>query len=185
MITIEYENLDMFNAAWRMALVDVVLGVQSGVSEGCRQGAIEALATRRWKDRTGRAAEMLRGYLDTRSDRGAEGWIELRVPYASFLADGTEPHEIWPKAAWGTPKSRLKPGQSIRGKGKNQEHVVGRGMFLRWKDASGDSVFARVVHHPGTSGDFFMDRGVATCEGTIFREVDRTCVNVQKRWLDG
>lgn len=57
--------------------------------------------------------------------------IDVNVDYAGFVNDGTRPHVIRPKNA-----------QVLR-------FVVG-----------GQVVFARVVHHPGTRAQPFMDRAV-------------------------
>jgi Bacteriophage HK97-gp10, putative tail-component len=109
-----------------------------------------------FQDRTGELRGTLRWNI--------VGWtgerfvISITAPkhYASFVELGTQPHEIWPKAAYGASKSSLRGGQSRRGRGSGpHEHVVGRGYALRWVDASGEH-FAKMVHHPGSRPIRFM-----------------------------
>jgi hypothetical protein len=185
MFTVAIENLDEFMASWRGAVGQLVLGTQAGLAAGLRAGIQEALAARRWRDRTGQTKDALQGYVDVRNANGAEGWLECKVPWASYLADGTEPHDIHPKAPFGTPTSRLRKGQTVRASGPGpHEHIVGRGTFLRWKDEANDEHFARVVHHPGTQPDDFWTRGQAACERTIKHEVEAAVPAIQRRWLD-
>jgi len=88
------------------------------------------------------------------------GWyiVEVRAPqqYASFVELGTKEHDIWPKAGHNL-KGPVREGQTRRATGKGpHEHIVGRGIALRWKDASGNQRFARMVHHPGSKPYAFM-----------------------------
>jgi hypothetical protein len=83
---------------------------------------------------------------------------EVRAPkdYASFVEKGTDPHDIWPKAAYGHTGPLLK-GQTVRGSGPGpHEHHVGRGYALRWKNDAGQIFFATMVHHPGGKAIPFM-----------------------------
>jgi len=185
MITIHVENLPEFTRDWNLAIGTIVMAVQTGVELGIQEGISEALSTRHWQDRTGEAHRNTRGYLDHRTQLGAEGWMECLVDYASFLEEGTEPHWIRPKAAWGTPAHQLKAGQTVRASGKGpHEHIVGRGQFLRWKDSGGEQHFAREVWHPGTKVDGFMARGVQKAERVVEREFERGVVTAQRRWFD-
>jgi hypothetical protein len=178
-------NLEEFMRGWTAIRLNLVQGIHDGVHLGCTEGAAEALATRRWKDRTGQTRAATTGFIAERTDRGASGWIQCLVNWASFLEEGTVPHLIWPKAAWGAPISSLKPHQTRRARGKGpHEHIVGRGRFLRWKDEAGDQHFARVVHHPGTAADGFIGRGVQKAERVILRELEIAAGRAQHRWLD-
>lgn len=85
--------------------------------------------------------------------RGGYYQVQIVSPmfYSSFVEKGTPPHDIWPKAAHNAPTSSLMPGQSRRARGKGpHEHIVGRGLALRWKNAAGQEFFAAMVHHRGS-----------------------------------
>jgi len=78
--------------------------------------------------------------------------VQINAPmrYASYVEKGTDPHEIWPKAAHGL-IGPVRKGQSRRATGRGpHEYIVGRGLALRWKDAGGGVHFARMVHHRGS-----------------------------------
>lgn len=90
--------------------------------------------------------------------RGPWYLVEVRAPmkYASFVEFGTEKHDIWPKAIHGL-KGPVREGQTRRATGKGpHEHIVGRGLALRWK-VGGQEIFARMVHHPGGRAIPFME----------------------------
>ena len=162
------ENLDEFLRDWQRAIGDgIVRGIQRGVAMGVREGVAEALATKHWKDRTGDTRAATSWALDGQDSLGASGWLECLVPHASYLEEGTEAHDIWPKAGHGTPPRQLKRGQSTRELTDIGTHRVA----LRWY-VGGEPVFARMVHHPGTEADPFMARGTAKCERVIHREVE-------------
>lgn len=85
--------------------------------------------------------------------------VEIRAPmhYASYVEKGTPPHDIWPKAAHGL-IGPVRKGQTRRAMGKGpHEYIVGRGIALRWKNASGQVFFARMVHHPGSKAYPFFE----------------------------
>lgn len=141
--------------------------VQDAVNEG-GQKAVAFARQGRFKDVTG----------DLRRDISAKplGWQgdayyvqvhafaqKLGKYYALFVEEDTKAHEIRPKAGFGD-MGPVRPGQSRRGSGRGpHEHVVGRGQFLRWKNADGEH-FARVVHHPGTAGKHFMREAAESTE---------------------
>lgn len=80
--------------------------------------------------------------------RGHWYLVEVRAPmkYASFVEFGTKDHPIWPKAAHGL-IGPVHQGQTRRATGKGpHEHIVGRGLALRWV-VGGQQVFARYVAH--------------------------------------
>ena len=64
------------------------------------------------------------------------------VPYAKYVIDGTAPHEIRAKAA----------------------------RALHWSSPSG-SHFAKVVHHPGTRPNDFVERTIVPLEPLIKQEL--------------
>jgi hypothetical protein len=141
---IVFENLDAFRREWHQVELALSDGVQKGVEYGVKEGIDEALSTRRWKDRTGVTVSKTRGYLEMRVPGGAVGIMECDVPHASFLDQGTAPHDIYPRYA----------------------------SALRWYDEGGNPVFAQHVHHPGTKGDGFFGRAYLKCERVIVREIE-------------
>jgi len=143
-VTFAWENLQEFGNAWARATDEVARGCQRGVRLGVDEGAREAIATRKWKDRTGEARRMTRGQVTQQTREGAEGVLESAVPYASYLDSGTVPHDIYPR----------------------------RALALRWYDAGGSPVFAKRVRHPGTRGDGYFGRAVQKAERVLIREIE-------------
>lgn len=110
-----------------------------------------------FKDRTGQ----LRANISSRyiGQRGYWYMVEVRAAmlYASYVEHGTEAHDIWPKAG-NREMGPLRQGQTRRATGKGpHEHIVGRGIALRWKDSAGGQHFARMIHHPGSKPHPFME----------------------------
>lgn len=81
---------------------------------------------------TGRLRASLRGRLTRTWTLRPQYVIDTNVEYASFVHDGTAPHQI-----------RQRPG----------------GPVLRFM-VGGRVVYARVVNHPGTAAKPFLDRAV-------------------------
>jgi hypothetical protein len=85
------------------------------------------------------------------------------TPYLGYILNGTEPHIIRPKGSHTrtVTKSRVSRG------GRQAIAVVHVKSRLRVKThalrfmAGGGVVFASVVHHPGTSPNDFINRGLA------------------------
>jgi hypothetical protein len=128
-------------------------GIQNGVKQAAYVGATVAKEGG-FKDRTGQLRLTIYGILEGWSGEWCWGLIHAPQKYASFVEFPTRPHDIWPMAAYNA--ASVLPGQSRRASGKGpHEHIVGRGQALRWVNGSGEH-FARMVHHPGTVGFFFM-----------------------------
>lgn len=130
----------------------LVTVIHKAVELAVEAGAQTAFASARFRDRTGRARGRIMGYLTRLTARGADGRVVCAVPYASFLNEGTRAHPIHARA----------------------------GGALRWEDGSGDTHYARVVQHPGTSADGFMARGRAMAEMVLKREVARGVAAVDR-----
>lgn len=82
--------------------------------------------------------------------------IEARTSYAMYVHEGTRPHEIRPR----------------------------RVSYLRF--VAGDAiVFAKVVHHPGTRGVFFMKRALQEEAGPAGFRVSATAPMLQVLDLTG
>lgn len=82
---------------------------------------------------TGKLASSIRARRET-SISGIDPHVNLiatsDVPYARFVLEGTRAHDIYPNQA----------------------------QALHWMNQMGDSVFSKVVHHPGTRANDFPDR---------------------------
>jgi len=134
--------------------------VQEAVTEA-GQYSVGIAKQGKFKDRTGQLRATI--YTKPLGWTGEAYWALVHAPaqhlgkyYALFVEEDTKAHEIWPKAGYKF-KGPLREGQTRRGHGAGpHEYVVGRGIALRWKDAGGEQHFARVVHHPGTTGTHFM-----------------------------
>jgi hypothetical protein len=103
----------------------------------------------RWKDVTYATRESISGEVVDFSD-GAEGKITAGEN-AVRLNDGTAPHDIRPKAGEGF-QGPMRQGQSRRDKAD-----IGTNRSALRFVVGGRVVFAKVVHHPGTSPDPFLD----------------------------
>ena len=165
MLTIDIDPSDI-ERAWAAAVREMSRGVVLGVQRGVMEGADAALATGRWKDRSGETRRKTRGIVDVVVQNGAVGRLESLVPWASFLDAGTSPHEIRPKEGHGF-VGPLRGGQSRRTVTDIGTHRAS----LRWESAGGIR-FARVVHHPGTKATGYMAEGMRKCERVIVREVE-------------
>ena len=152
-------------ADWRDAMRIVSAGIAKGVEAGCTEGAAEARERHRYRDRTGNLTRSISGRLLSTALGGALGEIVAAVPYASFVEEGTPPHDIWPKAGEKT-NGPLRRGQSRRTKEDIGTHRVA----LRW-ESGGEYHFAKMVHHPGTKPTGFMAAAYAKAEAVVIREI--------------
>lgn len=176
MYTCEIVNLDEFRREWHRAEEEIGAGTVRGVTLACREGAAEALRTRRWKDRTGETAKRTRGVVEFSTHGGATGFIECAVPHASYLSEGTEPHDIYPKATRGSSVASRKPGQTVR----KLSDIGTTRVSLRWYNSGGGAVFARSVRHPGTAPDPFFANAYLKAERVMLREVELGAERAQR-----
>jgi hypothetical protein len=156
---------------WRDAMRIVSDGLAKAVDEGCKAGAAEARERHRYKDRTGALTKSISGQLLNATLGAAMGEMVAAAPYASFVEEGTPPHDIWPKAGEKT-MGPLRRGQSRRDKTDIGTHRVA----LRW-ESGGEYHFARMVHHPGGKPHPFMGPAYQKCERTMYAVLD---VNIAK-----
>lgn len=137
-----------------------------------------------FKDKTGNLRKSIQ--VTAFSWAGNTFWSEYRtqVPYALFVEEDTVSHMIYPKAGYNAPGgASLFKGQTRRGRGGgDQEHVVGRGRALRWKDAGGAEHFARSVFHPGTYGFRFMHWSKARAENVLVQSLHGGFLNLRSVW---
>ncbi len=137
-----------------------------------------------FKDRTGELRRSIRPERVVAAARGARWKIVAARPYAMFVEGGTRAHEIWPKAA-NRLVGPLRPSQTRRATGPGpHEHIVGRGLALRWK-AGGTIHFARMVHHPGSKEHPFMGPAALKAERVLYREGDTMIIRLGKIWVTG
>jgi hypothetical protein len=167
-------DLGDIETAWAAACRELARGCVQAVIHGVADGATAALSTGRWRDRTGETRSKTRGIVETITTNGAAGELHSLVKWASYLEDGTRPHEIRPKAGSGE-MGPLLPGQSRRAKTDIGTHRVA----LRWFDDGGAIHFARVVHHPGTQPTGYMNEGFTTCARVMIDEVEAGVANAQ------
>lgn len=170
MLTVSLEGIEDLERDWSDAQRELSEGLRRGVRMGVDEGATEARTRHNFKSRTGEADRHTRGRMLGETHGAAVGEIMCDVLYASFLSDGTKPHEIRPKEGHGF-TGPLQRGQSRRKSNDIGTHRVS----LRWYDdpSSLSGVhFARVVRHPGTKPDPFMGLAFLKAERVVIREVD-------------
>lgn len=166
----DLEGIDELEHSFDVAALGLANGVWRAVEIGAVEGIAYAKGNHRYKDQTGKLTASLHATTSIRTHGGATVDLCADAKYASFVEDGTRPHEIWPKAARGS-YGPLRSGQS-RGRGKG-------GGMLAWQHPQGDWHFARMVHHPGTKPYGFMGDAYLKCEAVIIREIEvsfATCV---------
>lgn len=157
--------------------------IERAVRRACDDGVRKAKQGR-FKDRTGQ----LRATINTSAIgwKGSTFWMQIHAPmeYAHFVDVGTEEHDIFPKVSgYSGMTGPLRKGQSYRST-TSGEHVVGRGIALRWKDESGNEFFRRMVHHPGTKPyHFFADAIVVTRMRLATELMNGEFSNVRSVWI--
>lgn len=170
-----------FDEAIQRTKNSVQLHLQLAVRSAAEAGRDAAKQSPNFKDRTGRLRSEIVARLLTRTTRSVEWEILSGAPYSRYVEEGTAPHDIRPKAAYGL-KGPLRQGQTRRATGKGpHEHIVGRGRALRFQ-VGGRTVFASVVHHPGTAPHVFMGLGYYAAERRIFREFELMLSRIQQIW---
>ncbi len=151
---------------WPEALGALSDGITRGVTRGVEDAAAEARATHRFKSHTGALEQSIQGRLETATRGGAVGIIEATAKHASFVENGTAPHDIWPKAGEGS------VGPTRKGQSRRDKKDIGTTRAaLRWQGPDGTR-FAKVVHHPGSQGEPFLGPAVQKAERVIEVEVE-------------
>lgn len=107
------------------------------------EGQNQAIANRRYKDRSGDLTGKAYVSAPKVDDRGAETAMVWPVRYASIVDGGSRPHEIRPR----------------------------RATFLRF-DGPGGPIYARAVKHPGTKPYAFAGEAARIAERVLIREVE-------------
>jgi hypothetical protein len=150
------DNFDAFFRDVARAEREISDAVREGVRDAVQEGAQEARTTHQYKDRTGALTASIEGNVLVSTPGAALGEIRARKRYASFVEEGTPPHEIRPRS-----------GQALR------------------FNVGGRTVFARSVNHPGTKADGFMGRAYQKAERVIEARVDLGVARAKKILEDG
>lgn len=155
-------------------------GTARAVRIGLEAGAAHARSHHAHKRRTGllTSRQMLRGELRQATAEGAWGYLLNETPYARYVEEGTAPHIIRPRLAFGM-YGPLQVGQTRR---PHNDYGAGRGSFLRFY-VGGRAVFARSVKHPGTNPMPFMAPAAQVAEQRIVEETERVTLRlVSELW---
>ena len=106
------------------------------------------------------------------------GLIHSPKSYTSYVEFGTNPHPIFPKAAFNF-TGPMPKGQSRRASGAGpHEHIVGRGIALRWVGSDGVEHFAKYVMHPGSIGFHFMKYAETVAAREIEQLIQRSVITI-------
>jgi hypothetical protein len=182
MMTFSLDSTEFYRKA-ASSLAAIHQDMERGVQKAIAHGAAEA-KTGGWKDRTGNLRLSIVSRPIGWKAQTYWGQFNTGVAYAACVEYETKPHMIYPKASYGTPVAELWPNQSRRGRGKGQhEHTVGRGIALRWKDASGENIFARSVFHPGTMGFHFMRDASTSTRSYLINELHGNFPALRSLWI--
>lgn len=116
--------------------------VRAAVARACEVGESTAKVTA--PHRTYELRDSIDGQVLSSDASGATGELRATAEHASYVRDGTPPHEITPR----------------------------RGRFLRF-EVGGKTVFATKVNHPGTKPNDFWKRAAEKAEDVLEREAQR------------
>jgi hypothetical protein len=159
-------------------------GTARAVRVALDEGADYARKNHQHQRRTGQltSKENLYGEMKGANDDGAWGYLTNITPWVRVIEFGSKAHDIWPKAGHGM-IGPLRNSQTRRASGRGpHEHIVGRGLALRFR-VGGRIVFAKRVRHPGTQPLAFMYPAADYAGTVIARETENvTFVRVAKLW---
>lgn len=155
------DDISLISRHWMEIETEIRNGLPGCVSVATRYGWNHARSVHRWESRTGATVASIEMALT-----GNTGIIHAGEN-ATRLNDGTPAHDIWPKEGGGF-IGPLPQGQSRRGRGDVGTHR----RALRF-EVGGNTVFARMVHHPGTTADPFLDEAADETERVLDMEVDK------------
>lgn len=175
MFTCEIDGLADLERDWADAMGALADGVNRGVERGITDGIAQAKSSHAYKDHTGGLTGSLRAYMERSAARlaGGEaiGVMMADAKYASYVEEGTEAHDIRPKAGVDD-IGPTRPGQGRHAladakKGETQEH---KRKALRW-ESGGEVRFAHHVHHPGGRPYPYLGPAVQKAERVIEVEI--------------
>ncbi len=122
----------------RRAEKALVEEIHEAVEIGVDAAVAHAKATHPYKDRTGALTGSIVGDHGIRDENGATGYFEAAAAHASYVEEGTPPHEIEARNA----------------------------QALHWINEGGEH-FARKVQHPGTAPMPFLAPAALVAEDAI------------------
>lgn len=149
MFTVEIDLSDVRRAC-REGQAQRVLSSHRAVEVAAVEGVAQAKARRRYKDRTGNLTAKALGRAVQATATGGLAEMTWPVPYASFVDEGTRPHEI-----------RAKRGGALR-------FVLGERV-----------IFARSVRHPGTHAAAFTGDATEAAERALVRETEASWLDLE------
>ena len=156
--------------------------LQKATQLACEHGVEVAKRDGKFQNRTGLLRSSIMFDRFRRLTQGGAGEFTAACDYGAYVEYGTSAHQIWPKAPYRF-KGPLREGQTRRATGKGpHEHIVGRGIALRWKDAAGKESFARMVNHKGSKPYPFMSLGAAAAELELTRLAHTAIAIVGRLW---
>lgn len=174
-------DLSGFHQAVEETKKQIDLGQRKAVASAAIEGAQYARAIGPFKDRTGQLRSGIVARFLNSGGNSVLWEILSPMPYSQFVESGTRPHDIWPKASHRF-KGPLRNGQTRRATGKGpHEHIVGRGLALRWM-VGGVSVFAAMVHHPGSRTYPFAGPAYLKAQAVLEREFELLFGVVARIW---
>ncbi len=136
-VSIEVE-LDGWDGLLRQTPDAVGDALEHALQEAMEEGADRVRNSTEYQQRTGAYAASVKGGVQGRFLSGnLTGFVRATAPEANFLESGTQPHEIRPRDK----------------------------KALRFQ-AGGQTVFARVVHHPGTKPLHLVEKSIGADEVT-------------------
>lgn len=95
MFTAEIEGEAEIEALWARAVNEVRVGIVRGVGLGAKEGAAEAREKHRFQNRSGDLERSIQHIvIGWTSDTMYVAKIEAKMPYASYVEEGTKPHRI-------------------------------------------------------------------------------------------
>lgn len=140
-------------------------GLLGAVANACQEGAEVAKREHRYKDKS----RALTGSIEAEPPRAigsggkVEGAIVAKAKHASYVEEGTRPHEIRPRAGRSF-VGPLHPSQK-RSRAKEGKPYLVFQVNGRW-------VRAAVIHHPGTRAYAFMGDAARKAEAVMIRDVE-------------
>lgn len=146
-------DLSGFNQVAARTVETLQFGVRDAVRGAAQEGADEAKAVGRFKDRTGKLRAGIVAEFVRSSENSARWDIISKARYSRFVNDGTKPHVIVPVNA----------------------------VALRFV-VNGTVVFARKVNHPGSPAFNFMTPAYYKAERSLYRHLGDTVLKVQHLW---
>jgi hypothetical protein len=153
-------------------------GVRAAVAAAINTGVKNAREVHRWQNRSGDSVQKIWGQVtgSTADGSGAFGFFVADSNVLVMLAHGTPAHEIRPKEGHGF-VGPLPVGQSRRKRNDIGTHRAA----LRWNDAGGVH-FARVVNHPGTQPDDYMDKAAEAARRDLEERIEAAVEVAIRAW---